>query len=284
MEACRVTPFSAELGAEITGVDITQMSDGVFRRLLNAWHKHGVIVVRDQDLTMADLVAYSVRFGTPVRAAPQERALLAAQAEEVMIVSNIVEDGKPLGHLGSGSAAWHSDMCYTTDPPIASVMYAVELPPTGGNTGFMNMYRVYDSLPASLKNKIAGLTIKHDRSYTAVGDLRYGYEPVTDVAASPGAVHPIIRRHPVTGRNALFLGRRLNAYVVGLGVAESESLINELWRYTEQPDVTWFHRWRVGDTIIWDNRCLMHCREAFDPQARRLMWRTQIRADKALAC
>jgi len=174
-------------------------------------------------------------------------------------------------------------MCYTDQPPIASIMYSIEVPPVGGDTGFMNMYSVYDRLPETLKERISGLSIKHDRSYTAVGDLRHGYEPVVDVVNSPGSVHPIVRTHPMTGRKALYLGRRLNAYIVGLPVPESEALLDELWEYTNDPQFSWHHKWRVGDVVIWDNRCLMHRRDSFDPATRRIMWRTQIQARPDIA-
>lgn len=283
LELCTVRPFSAALGAEISGVSVGEMTGSVFRRVLDAWHEHSVIVLRDQKLTMPALVSWSGRFGVPDQAAPQERELIRpAGAQQVMIVSNIVQNGKAIGHLGNKEAAWHTDMSYMPCPPIASLLYAVEVPPTGGDTGFMNMYRVYESLPPALRKRVADLSIKHDRSYTAVGDLRHGYDPVIDVRAAPGAVHPMLRQHPVSGRIALFLGRRLNAYVVGLTVAESEALLDELWEYTNAEDVTWHHKWRVGDLAIWDNRCVMHRRDAFDQRSRRLMWRTQVQADSTI--
>lgn len=279
-----ISPLSDAVGGEITGADISRgVSDDVFQRVLDAWHQSGVILLRGQTLSKQSLVKFSARFGTPEMAAPQERELnVLPEAPQVMVVSNVIEDGKPIGHLGNKEAYWHTDMCYMPVPPIASILYAVEIPHVGGDTGFMNMSKVYDRLPDRLKLRIAGLSIKHDRSYTAVGDLRHGYEPVTDVSKSPGAVHPIVRSHPITRRVSLYLGRRLNSYVVGLPVAESEALLNELWHYAETPELIWHHKWKVGDLLIWDNRCLMHRRDGFDPNSRRVMWRTQIQASEAI--
>jgi taurine dioxygenase len=279
-----ISPLSNAVGGEITGVDISLgLPDDIFQRVLDAWHQSGVILLRDQTLSKQSLVKFSARFGVPEMAAPQERELnVLPEAPEIMMVSNVIENGRSIGHLGNKEAYWHTDMCYTPVPPIASILYAVEVPPIGGDTGFMNMYEAYDRLPDRLKHRIESLSIKHDRSYTAVGDLRHGYEPVTDVSRSPGALHPIVRQHPITRRVSLYLGRRLNSYVVGLPVAESEALLNELWQYTEAPEIIWHHKWKVGDLLIWDNRCLMHRRDGFDQNSRRVMWRTQIQASAAI--
>lgn len=107
----------------------------------------------------------------------------------------------------------------------------------------------------------------------------FGLPDVTDVATCPGSIHPIIQQHPVTGKNFLYLGRRLNAYVVGYSVADSEALLNKLWRYTQSPEFSWTQHWAVGDILIWDNRCTMHRRDSFDENTRRVMWRTQIQSN-----
>ncbi|WP_076891361.1 TauD/TfdA dioxygenase family protein [Burkholderia pseudomallei] len=275
--------LSNALGTEVYGFDSPFPHDAeAVRALIEAWHVGGICRLRRQRLDMAEFVEFSRIFGRPERALNQERKLTSREdLPELMIVSNILENGVSIGHLGSKEAYWHTDMCYTDVPPIASILYAIEVPAHGGNTEFMNMYRVHDALPASLRRQIAGLSIKHDRSYTAVGELRYGFDSVVDVTTCPGSIHPIVRVHPVTQRPYLYLGRRLNAYVVGLPVGESEALLDELWRYTRLDGVTWTQRWEVGDIMIWDNRCTMHRRDAFDANARRLMWRTQIQADPA---
>jgi taurine dioxygenase len=139
------------------------------------------------------------------------------------------------------------------------------------------MYAAWDSLPSELKHQLKGLSIKHDGSVNAAGQLRLGQQPVTDVVTCPGPIHPVVRTHPKTGREALYVGRRRNAYVCGLPVPDSELLLDELWTRCTQPELTWKHEWQVGDVVFWDNRCTMHRRDPFDPNSRRLMHRTQLR-------
>src|SRR5262249_10791619 len=143
---------------------------------------------------------------------------------EIYIVSNVIVNGEPIGSLGAGEAVWHTDMSYLSVPPKASVLYAVEVPSTGGNTSFCDTYRIYEALDPALKNRIEGLKIKHDGTYNSGGYLRQGVSPVDDPRSSQGALHPLICTHPETGRRVLYLGRRRNAYLIGLDLAESEAL------------------------------------------------------------
>ena len=189
-------------------------------------------------------------------------------------------NGKPIGDLGNSEALWHTDMSYNDVPPMASALYALEIPPTGGETGFCNMYLAYENLPAPLKERAESLQCKHDSSRNSTGGLRRGQPENTTPRDAPGAVHPLVRTHPVTGRNALFLGRRLNAYIVGLDPQESESLLDTLWAHATKPEYTWYQEWRLGDLILWDNRCVMHRRNAFDGTQRRIMHRTQLGGDR----
>jgi taurine dioxygenase len=198
---------------------------------------------------------------------------------EIYIVSNVKVNGEPIGSLGDGEAVWHTDMSYLDLPPKASMLYALEIPPTGGNTSFCTMYGVYEALPQQLKDRIAGLKIKHDGTYNSGGYVRQGVTPTDDPRASPGALHPLVCTHPANGRRMLYLGRRRNAYLVGLELAESEALLNELWSIVDRREFSWEHVWRVGDLVLWDNRCTMHRRDAFDPNSRRIMHRTQVKGD-----
>src|SRR3546814_812766 len=178
----------------------------------------------------AELVAFSKRFGVLDIAPPNENGTLDVPGyPEVLVISNVKENGKPIGSLGNAEAIWHTDMNYIAEPPTASCLYALEVPPRGGDTGFPNMYRALEEMPQDLLRRIEGLRIKHDSSHNSAGFLRQGAAPVTDVSTCPGAVHPIIRTHPETGRKALYLGRRRYAYIVGLPVAESEKLLDEIW-------------------------------------------------------
>ena len=193
------------------------------------------------------------------------------------LVSNVMEKGAPIGSLGAGEVAWHTDMSYLDDPPKASMLYALEVPASGGNTYFSSMYGAYQSLPDDLKKRIEGLQLKHDGTYNSGGYLRQGITAVDDPATSPGTYHPLVCEHPETRRRLLYLGRRRNAYIQGLRLAESESLLDELWAWATPPELTWHNEWRAGDLVMWDNRCTMHRRDPFDASSRRVMHRTQIK-------
>ena len=184
-----------------------------------------------------------------------------------------------IGSLGAGELVWHTDMSYLDDPPKASMLYAIEIPPLGGNTSFCSMYAAWDTLPVSLQQRCIGLRIKHDGTYNSGGYLRDGVTATDDPRSSPGAVHPLVCRHPESGRQCLYLGRRRNAYLVGMGLEESEALLNALWAHVDDPALAWTHAWRVGDLVMWDNRCTMHKREPFDSGSRRIMHRTQIKGE-----
>jgi taurine dioxygenase len=170
-------------------------------------------------------------------------------------------------------------MSYLDDPPKASLLYAIEVPETGGNTGFTNMYSAYDSLPETLKQHLVGLRIKHDGTYNSGGFVRQGVTPTDDPREAPGTYHPIVCTHPETLRKCLYLGRRRNAYIEGFDVARSEALLDEVWNYATRDELTWYHRWRVGDVVLWDNRCTMHRRDPFDASSRRIMHRTQMKGE-----
>ena len=191
-------------------------------------------------------------------------------------LSNIIENGKPIGGLGSAEAAWHSDMTYVKTPPPASVLLGVEIPTTGGDTYFADQNAAYNALPDDLKQRIQSLTIKHDAAHTSVGSLRPGFEPFADPREAPGAVHPIVMTHEETSAQTLYLGRREWAYVPGLTLTESEVLLDELWSYAALEKNVWRQVWQPNDLIIWDNRRVLHRRDDFDQNARRLMKRCQV--------
>jgi taurine dioxygenase len=276
-----VIPNRAALGAEIADIDLRDLDDASFAHLLQAWHDRSVLLVRGQTLSDQDLIAFSRRLGDLDWAPIQETGRRFVEGlPEIYIVSNVKMNGEPIGSLGDGEAVWHTDMSYLEVPPKASMLYALEVPPTGGNTSFCTMYGIYDALPAPLKERIAGLKIKHDGTYNSGGYLRQGVTPTDDPMTSPGAVHPLVCTHPATGRRMLYLGRRRNAYLVGLELSQSEALLDELWGFVDRPEFAWEHAWRVGDLVLWDNRCTMHRRDAFDPKSRRIMHRTQVKGEQ----
>jgi taurine dioxygenase len=275
-----IVPTRAALGAEVRGIDLKSLGEPQFAALERAWHQHQVLLIRGQTLRDQDLIAFSRRFGDLDWAPVQETGRRFVEGlPEIYIVSNVTVNGQPIGSLGAGEAVWHTDMSYLEVPPMASMLYALEVPPAGGNTSFCSMYAVYEALPPQLKQRIANLKIKHDGTYNSGGYLRQGVTATDDPRTSPGAVHPLVCTHPDTGRRMLYLGRRRNAYLMGLELAESEALLDELWQFVENPEFAWEHVWRVGDLVLWDNRCTMHRRDPFDAASRRIMHRTQIKGN-----
>jgi taurine dioxygenase len=275
-----IVPTGGGVGAELRGVDLRLIDDAGFAALYQAWLDHAVLLIRDQALSDADLIAFSRRFGDLDWAPVQETGRRFVDGlPELYVVSNVLENGEPIGSLGHGEAVWHTDMSYVEVPPKASLLYALEVPPAGGDTSFVDMHGVHDALPASLRQEIAGLRVKHDGTYNSGGYVRQGVVPSDDPRQAPGALHPLVYTHPETGRPALYLGRRRNAYIDGLSLAESEALLDELWAYVDRPELAWSHRWRPGDLVIWDNRSTMHRRDAFDAQARRVLHRTQVKGE-----
>lgn len=268
------------MGAEIQGVDLRHLTGEDFAAIYQAWLDRSVILVRGQQLTDQDLIAFSRRFGDLDWAPIQETGRRFVEGlPEIYVVSNVIEKGEPIGSLGAGEASWHTDMSYLEEPPKASMLYALEIPASGGNTYFTDMYRAYDALPAVIKRRAAGLRIKHDGTYNSGGYVRQGVTAIDDPITSPGVYHPLVCTHPETGRRMLYLGRRRNAYIDGMPLAESEALLDELWAYASDENFAWHNVWKVGDVVLWDNRCTMHRRDPFDATDRRVLHRTQIKGN-----
>lgn len=276
-----VTPFAAPLGAEIRGADLQHLDDATFAAIKAAWLRHKVLRLRGQRIDDDALAGFSRRFGT-LDKAPITRTGRPHQPTrpEVTVISNIVVDGVAIGGLGSGEAEWHTDMSYNEVPPDASVLYGIEVPEGHGHTWFCDMEAALEALPGALRARIATLTCKHDATRNSAGELRAGFQEHYTAEELPGAVHPLVRTHPETGRRSLFLGRRRNAHVMGMPQAEGQHLLDELWSHATKPEFTWVQQWKQGDVLIWDNRCVMHRRDLFDPALRRLMHRTQIQGTR----
>jgi taurine dioxygenase len=286
-----IQPTGAALAADVHGVDLAKpLNDGLFKCIADAWAEHLVLRFSGQRLDDRRLMAFSARFGeldrVPIAAANFDRtdSALDRHAEDwVAVISNVVRDGKAIGGLGNYELVWHTDMSYNPLPPRASLLYALEVPADGGDTGFLNMYAAYETLPDDLKRAIDGKTCIHDSSRNSAGELRKGFQRTLDVRHTPGAVHPLVRLHPVTKRKALFLGRRPGAYIHGLSVEDSEKLLDAVWAHATQERFAWYQKWRGGDLVLWDNRCVMHRRNGFDESLRRVMHRTQIVGEAVLA-
>ena len=269
-----IKPVTPAVGAEISGVDLSHLTDAEFGQIEQAWNRHSALLFRDQKLSDDDLLAFSRRFGELDPPPVQEHGRQSPEGyPDIYVVSNVLDDkGAPIGALG---------MSYLSEPPDASMLYSLEVPPTGGDTWILGMQAAWATLPDALKAKVRGRRIKHDGTYNSGGYVRKGVTPTDDPHKAPGAWHPAVIAHPSTGAPSLYLGRRRNSYVEGLSPAESDALLDALWAHIERPDLRYQHRWRVGDLLLWDNRSTMHRRDPFDNALRRVMHRTQIKGKAA---
>jgi taurine dioxygenase len=277
-----VIATGAALGAELTGVDLSCVGESEFEQIQKAWTDHEVLLFRDQALTDSDLISFSRHMGVLEHAPIQESGRRFVEGyPEIYVVSNVIENNVPIGSLGAGEAVWHTDMSYLPDPPIASVLYALEVPPSGGETEFCTMTGAYAALPPGLKDRIQGLRVKHDGTYNSGGYVRAGVTPTDDPRTAPGTIHPLVCLHPESGRKGLYLGRRRNAHIEGYSIEDSNALLDEIWALATRDELVWQHQWLPGDLVVWDNRSTMHRRNAFDADLRRIMHRTQIKGTAA---
>ncbi len=277
-----VRSMSDALGAAMDGIDLADVPDATFAAIVEAWKNHLVLVFPGQTLSDAAFLDFSRRFGeldlAPITVTGKP---YIPELPHLAIISNVVEKGQAIGGLGNSELIWHTDMSYADDPPIASLLYALEVPEGQGDTWFCNMYAAYDALPDDLKTRIATLTCKHDSSHNSAGETRKGFkDEIVNRDDIPGAVHPLVCRHPESGRPVLYLGRRANAYIPELPDAESDALLDELWSYTTPDAHVYRHRWEAGDIVMWDNRATMHRRDDFDQNTRRIMHRSQVQGKR----
>jgi taurine dioxygenase len=286
-----VIPSSAALGAEIRGVDFTRpVSDAAIATLHEAWADHLALVWRDQRLSIEDHMRVGRIFGeledmSHVYVDP-------GMPPVVLIIDNEPDLNKDLAaapdHYRAGFQAkpvrWHSDNSYREVPPRASIFYMRVAAKEGGITHFQNMYAAYNDLPADLLAAIEGRWAKHDRTLNSGGTIQKGRVPPEDVSKGEGIEHPLVRVNPLTGRKALYLGRRPYQYICGYTVPESEALLDRLWAHAEQEKYVWRRpNQRNGDLILWDNRCAMHSRDSFKPEYPRLAHRVQVLGEPIVA-
>ncbi len=279
MSRLTIRPLAPALGAEVSGIALDGAIDAAtIAELKAAWNDHLVLRFRGQALTDPELLAFSRLLGPldPPGPNPYGKPFIA-EFPEINVISNVKVGGAPIGNLGDGEAVWHCDMTYVESPPRAAMLHALEIPESGGDTYWSNMYLAHETLPNALKERIAGLRAVHDATYNSAGMMRKGMKALSDPRDAPGARHPLVIRHPDTGRAALFLGRRRNSTIVGMDLAESDALLDTLWAHATKPEFTFRQVWRQHDLVLWDNRCTLHRRDAFDPEARRVMHRTQIK-------
>jgi taurine dioxygenase len=281
----KIIPTGAALGAEIQDLDLSKPLDAeTAERLVEAWDKYFVLFTHGQKMSDPDLLAFSRHFGELDPPGPNPYGItFLPEFPEINVISNVKDgEGRPIGNLGAGEAVWHADMTYVERPPKGAILFALEVPIGQGDTYFANMVQAYEELPDDLKRAVEGKSAIHDAAHNSAGMLRKGYEEVSDPRKTPGAHHPLVREDPKTGRRALFLGRRPHAYVLGLEPEESDRLLDSLWAHATQPKYAWSHKWRPGDLLMWQNLWVLHRRDGFDADARRVLHRTQIKGDEAI--
>jgi taurine dioxygenase len=271
-----INSLSPVCGAEVIGLDANAVSDADFAAVHRAFIDHGVLCFRDQRLSPEGHEAFSSRFGR-LMGHILAQYLLPGHSK-ILVLSNRVVDGKPVG-LEDAGRYWHSDVSYEPVPPLGSMLYGMEVPPEGGDTLFASQYAAYEALPEALKRRIAGLKARHAFNYDYIqsqaGSKR---RPLSEEqkAKLKGAVHPVVRTHPESGRKALYVSPAFTAAIEGMEKAESDALLQELAAYATAESVIYRHRWRQFDLVLWDNRCLMHHATTYPPQYIRHMHRTTI--------
>ncbi len=268
--AIRITPLSGHTGAGISGVDLSRpLPDADFARIRRALLDHVVIVISGLAPEFQALVEFGRRFG---RLVPHVLTQYHhPETSEVSVISNVVDSGKGRETGMPAGAFWHSDLSYDIRPSDATLLYSVEVPESGGDTLFANMYRAYETLPEPMKRRIEGLSAIH----------RYGWNGGAAVvalteeqsAAHPDVVHPVVRVHPETGRKALFVNPGFTMKVAGMDGDEGRALLEELFDHARRPEFQYRHTWRAGQIVACDNRAAMHCATGGYGAARRTLWR-----------
>jgi taurine dioxygenase len=278
-----VKPLDAPLGASVTGVDLSQpLTDDLKAAITKAWHESIVLVFPGQELTGPQQLAFAGHFG-PIkeRGRPKERrpeVEVNDYESQVMFISNVKENGKPIGSLPDGEMWFHHDGCYKERPQRASFLYAIELPSVGGNTKFANMYKAYDAVPQALKTLLADKTALHVYDY----ELRSQFDIKTGLDGVAHWSQPLFIRHPNTGRTALYTNRLMTARINELPEDESKAVLAELFAIGEDPSVVYEHVWTVDDFVMWDNLCSMHARTDFPAEERRLLRRCVVEGEPTI--
>ncbi|MES1162967.1 MAG: TauD/TfdA family dioxygenase [Rhizobacter sp.] len=273
--------FDTPLGAEMIDLDLAApIADTAFARIHRAHLDHHVLVFRDQRITPQQQVDFSRRFG-PLQIHVLRQFQLKGHPE-VLVVSNIVENGQPIG-LGDAGHYWHSDLSYKERPSLGSMLHAQELPATGGDTLFANMHAAWDSLPAVLQRRVEGLRAEH--TYLAKYEQlreRNPWRPALSEAQKAQVqpvTHTVVRTHPETGRKALFVSEHFTTRIVGVSEGESHDLLQQLFAHSVKPAHLYRHRWQPHDMVFWDNRSLMHLASGCPDDQRRKLYRTTIEGD-----
>jgi taurine dioxygenase len=268
--AIGVERLSDAIGARITGVDLRGgLDDATMQEIRQAWLEHFVIVIPGQDLSGDDQIAFTEWFGP--RQEVRTVKVVDKGPQNFMYVANKSVDGMP-GVLPDGEMMFHTDQCYYETPSRATILFALEVPSKGGNTQFANAYRAYDSLSDEMKQRLRGLKAHNVYDYDANATIK-AKESAPD---APRWEHPVVIRHPETGREVLYVNRLMTDHIVGMDRAESDALLEELFAVLEDPAYRYEHVWTAGDLVMWDNLCTLHARTWFDPSETRVLRRTTV--------
>ena len=269
----QIKPLSDALGAEIIGVDLSQpLNAATAKAVEDAWHDHLILVFRDQNMSNDDQVRFCIQYGDLEEVRTGKFA--NEDMKHTMMITNVTDTGL-MTALENGDMWFHSDQCYYEIPCKASTLYAMEIPSIGGNTLFANCYAAWETLPDDLREKLDGLKAHHIYDY-AGNPLKRGDNIDPN---APQYFHPVARTHPATARKALYVNRLMTDYIDGLPGEESDEILARLFAHSEEPRFVYEHVWRVGDFVIWDNRCSMHARTDFDPNERRMMRRITVKGE-----
>jgi taurine dioxygenase len=261
MTTIKIIPTEAALGAEISGLDLSQAPDALqTAQIRAAYHEHGVLLLRQQQLSEEQQLRFSRIFGQPVR--HPTSTLKPGPVPEITVISNVEEGGRAVGALGHSEVHFHADLIFLHTPGTFSVLYAEEVPAQGGDTSWADGCSAYDALDAHTQKRIDGLKVVYRHS-------RPEYNP------KQPAAHPLVSTHPETGRKSLYFSPNHAQYIEGIHTTESGELLTFIIDHYTQKRFTWTHAWQKGDLVVWDNRRCLHRREPFDNNQRRLMKRTQ---------
>lgn len=271
-----VVPLSKHIGAEIRGIDLRAALDAdLADEIHQAWLDHAVLLFRGQSLSQEDLLRVTGYFGElapltrPAKFFPKGYARLLPN---IMMISNIRENGETIGALPDGEMHFHHDQIHSEVPHNGTLLYSLEIPSHGGDTLFASGYAAYDRLDPAIRDKLEGRRALNYYNYgsTMRGDAR-------GVGASNQAVHPVLRTHDETGRKAIYVDRLMTVEIEDMPKEEGDALLAAVFDHAEKPEFVYRHVWRVGDLIVWDNRCSMHARDDFPSDQRRLMLRTTVK-------
>lgn len=276
--ALNIHKLAPTIGAEILDIDLSEdQSPGTIAEINRAWLDHLILLFRGQKLTPERQVEVTGWFGKPGALTRPKEYRTSGHDElpdGMMLISNIRKDGKPIGNLPDGEMMFHHDMLHAEMPHKATMLYAVEIPKEGGNTLFANCYAAYETLPDDVREALEGRKAFNRYHY---GETVKGRK--NGVEAYAEAVHPVFRTHDDTGRKAVYVNRLMTERVVDMDETESERLLRAVYDHSERPEFVYEHEWRLGDLLLWDNRCSMHARTDFPETERRLLWRTTVDAE-----